>query len=250
MRRGSPEWQAWLLFLFLSSAVPFWSLSHADLSNYCFHTVWSKNIFVGGTEESLIPFFHALLHEKNACLFNHPAFKHAGACFGFVPPFRWFLAETQRDEVYYQRPGQRPLREQLRLLLPRCLVVPQLPHIQPERPVPARAAHFLRRWHWVVLLDRLAVLPQVFRDEDSAYPRSGKQISFSFVLASWHPHLILFVDLNIPFWPSWLAPRWSYFCSPSSITQQLVPCWLPLSISDPFFTEIMPPSSFSLAFSS
>lgn len=63
----------------LSSPVPFWSLSHADLSNYCFHTVWSKNIFVGGTEESLIPFFHALQHEKNACLCFHPAFKHPGA---------------------------------------------------------------------------------------------------------------------------------------------------------------------------
>lgn len=45
----------------LSSPVPFWSLSHADLSNYCFHTVWSKNMFVGGTEESLFLFFFFML---------------------------------------------------------------------------------------------------------------------------------------------------------------------------------------------
>lgn len=70
MRRGSPEWQARLLFLFLSSAVPFWSLSHADLSNYCFHTVWSKNIFVGGTEESLIPFFFMLCCMKKTLVYS------------------------------------------------------------------------------------------------------------------------------------------------------------------------------------
>lgn len=86
----------------------------------------------------------------------------------FFLPFRRLFAETQRDEVHHQRPGQRPLGEQLRLLLPWRLVVPQLPHVQPQWPVPAWAAHLLRRRHRVVLLDRLAVLAQVLRDEDTA----------------------------------------------------------------------------------
>lgn len=46
----------------------------------------------------------------------------------------------------------------------------------------------------------------------------NKWVCFCFVLASWHSGLVLFLHPNIPLWPSWLFPRWSYFGSSSYIT--------------------------------
>lgn len=52
---------------------------------------------------------------------------------------------------------------------------------------------------------------------------------FCFVLTRRHSRLVSFVNLNIPLWPLWLAPRWSYFCS-SSITLASI-----IQLPDPFF---------------
>lgn len=73
----------------------------------------------------------------------------------------------------------------------------------------------------------------------------------SLVLASWHPCLILFVDLNIPLWPLWLAPQMIlflllfFYCPATcSVLVSIIHLW-PL-----FSLRIMLPSSFSLAFGS
>lgn len=82
-------------------------------------------------------------------------------------------------------------------------------------------------WQYSLKFSEMKIRPTRDLENKWAFPL--------FLLAG--TRLILLVDLSIPLWPLWLAPRWSYFCSSSSITQRLVPCWLPLSISDPFFTE-------------
>uniref|UniRef100_A0A8D3B4J9 Fibrinogen C-terminal domain-containing protein n=1 Tax=Scophthalmus maximus TaxID=52904 RepID=A0A8D3B4J9_SCOMX len=69
--------------------------------------------------------------------------------------------EALWHEVHHQRPGPRPVGEQLCSVLPGGVVVPQLPHLQPEWAVPERRPHLLRRRGGVVQLDRLAILTPV-----------------------------------------------------------------------------------------
>lgn len=55
------------------------------------------------------------------------------------------------------------------------MVVPQLPHFQPEWAVPAWTAHLLRRRDRVVVLDRVAVFAKIHRNEDSANTRRARE---------------------------------------------------------------------------
>lgn len=65
-------------------------------------------------------------------------------------------------------------------------------------------------WQYSLKFSEMKIRPT--RDLENKWAR------FCSVLASWHSGLVLLLHPNIPLWPSWLFPRWSYFGSSSSIT--------------------------------
>lgn len=80
--------------------------------------------------------------------------------------FRWLPPQALWDAVHHQRPRPGPVREQLCSILPGGVVVPELPHLQPEWAVPERRPRLICWWCGVVQLDGLAVLTSLHRDED------------------------------------------------------------------------------------
>lgn len=85
-------------------------------------------------------------------------------CFLFLP--RRFLPWSQPVQVLDPRPGQRQQRRpELRAALQGRLVVQQLPHGQPERPVPEGAARHVRGRRQLVWLEGIQVLTQEDGDE-------------------------------------------------------------------------------------
>lgn len=80
---------------------------------------------------------------------------------------RWLAPEALWDAIHHQRSGPGPVWEQLCSILPGGVVVPKLPHLQPERAVPERRPRLLCWWGRVVQLDWMAVLSSLHWDEDT-----------------------------------------------------------------------------------
>jgi len=108
-------------------------------------------------------------------------------------------------QVQYSRPGQRRIERLVCRAVQRCLVVQQLPPLQPERSLPARQPLIVRWRRGVACVDRPPLLSEIYRDENQTFSSVNSAWIHSVVLITlhcyWYLLYIVFLKRETPY--SW-----------------------------------------------